>query len=76
MRQNRGRVIGGLFAAFLAASAATLGFGACADGADDCRNTATCPFPTYCAEAGDAADEVDGCNGYIEYTEKQDAKAD
>jgi hypothetical protein len=72
MRRNRERVIGSLFAAVLAASAAALGFGACADGAEDCRNTATCPFPTYCAEAGDAVDEVDGC---FEYRGVEDAQA-
>jgi hypothetical protein len=64
MRRSRGRVIGGLFAAVLVACASALGFGACADGADDCYNTLTCPFPTYCSEAGDAVNEVDGCFGY------------
>ena len=61
MKRNRGRVIGVLCAAVLAACAAAVGFTACADGADDCYNTATCPIPTYCIEAGDARDELDGC---------------
>ncbi len=55
MKTTRKRIIGGLLAAALAASA-TLGFGACADAADDCHNTLTCP-PAYCIEAGDAWDE-------------------
>ncbi len=64
MKQIYARIIGGLVVGVLAALAASLGFSACADGASDCRNTATCPFPTYCSEAGDAVDEVDGCFGF------------
>jgi hypothetical protein len=62
-RKNRSRILGGLFAAVLGASAA-LAFGACSDEADDCHNTATCVPPAYCYEAGDAVDEVDGCFGF------------
>ncbi len=62
MKITKARIIGGAFAAVLAASAAAVGFGACVDGADDCRNTATCPIPDYCIEAGDARDELDGCS--------------
>lgn len=61
MKRARTRIIGSLFACILAASAAALGFGACADAADDCRNTRTCPVPPECIEAGDAHDEIDGC---------------
>ena len=61
MRRHTARIIGGLFAGMLAALAAALGFGACADEEDNCVNTATCPPPSYCAEAGDARDELDGC---------------
>jgi hypothetical protein len=64
MKQPYSRVVGGLVVGVLAALAAALVFSACADGASDCRNTATCPFPTYCAEAGDAVDEVEGCFGF------------
>ena len=60
MKTTHARIIIGLAVAVLGAAAA-LGFGACADGADDCRNTATCPIPDYCIEAGDARDELDGC---------------
>ena len=62
MKNRQARILGGVFATVFAASAAALGFGACADGADDCRNTATCPLPDYCIEAGDARDELDGCS--------------
>ena len=61
MTRNKARIIGGLFAGVLAAIATAVGFGACADAADDCHNTRSCPYPPQCIEAGDAADEIDGC---------------
>ena len=62
MKRNHARIIGGLFAAVLVAFSA-LAFGACVHDADNCVNTRTCPPPPdYCAEAGDAMDEIDGCN--------------
>ncbi|MEO8033022.1 MAG: hypothetical protein ABI837_01210 [Acidobacteriota bacterium] len=60
MKTTYAHIILGL-AAVVFGAAAALGFSACADGADDCRNTATCPVPDYCIEAGDARDELDGC---------------
>lgn len=63
MKRNHVRIIGGLFSAVLLASAA-LGFGACANAADDCHNTLTCPPPPYCLEAGDA--KIDGCPDFSE----------
>lgn len=59
MKQTHVRIIGGLLAAVLGACASALGFSACADAADNCHNTHTCP--PACIEAGDAMDEIDGC---------------
>lgn len=60
MKRNHARIIGGLFAGVLFAFAA-LTFGACVHDADNCVNTRTC-LPDYCIEAGDATEEIDGCN--------------
>lgn len=45
MKQNHAHAIGGLVAGVLAAFVAALGFGACANAADDCHNTRTCDPP-------------------------------
>jgi hypothetical protein len=63
MRESRGRVIGGLFAAALAACTAALGFGACADAADDCHNTKTCIPPLCNMDAGSDGSPLDGVDG-------------
>lgn len=55
------QIIGALMAASLGACAA-IGFASCADAAEDCHNTLSCEPPPYCFEAGDALDEIDGCN--------------
>jgi hypothetical protein len=60
MQRKYARLVGSLFGGVLVTSAAVLGFSACEDAADDCRNTRSCA-PDYCIEAGDALDEVDGC---------------
>lgn len=56
------RIIAGLLMTALGAFAA-LGFGACANAAEDCNNTLTCPLPDHCYEAGDVSlSEIDGCH--------------
>jgi hypothetical protein len=60
MRQNRGRVICGLFAVVLAACAAVVGFSACANAADDCHNTKTCIPPPCNMDAGNDGSPLDG----------------
>ena len=57
MNRTHARIIGGLFATVFAASAAALGFGACANAADDCRNIRTCEFCNM-----DAGDPLEGVN--------------
>jgi hypothetical protein len=60
MNRKPARILGGLFAAALATSAAALGVGACADAADDCRNTRTCvPLPCN-MDAGNDGSPLDG----------------
>ena len=59
MNRKHARIIGGLFAAALAASAAALGFSACANAADDCRNTRTCVPPPCGMDAGDPLNGMD-----------------
>lgn len=54
------RIMGGVMAASLATCVA-LAAASCGTEAEDCRNTFTCALPSYCIEAGDAMDEVDGC---------------
>jgi hypothetical protein len=54
------RIMGGVIALTLA-TCVGLALASCGMEAEDCRNTATCPPPVYCVEAGDAMDEVDGC---------------
>jgi hypothetical protein len=61
MKQIYARIVGGFLAAVLVTLASTLVFSACAHNADDCRNTASCPLPDECIEAGDARDELEGC---------------
>ncbi len=52
-------IVGGM-AAMAFGMLIAIAVGACGTAADDCRNTRTCP-PDYCLEAGDAWEEVDGC---------------
>lgn len=59
MKRKHAPLVGALFAAVLVASAGLL-FSACVHDADDCHNTRTC-LPDFCIEAGDAMDEIDGC---------------
>ena len=60
MNRNHTRIIGGLFAAAFATFAAALGFSACADAADDCRNTHTCVPPRCNMDAGNDGSPLDG----------------
>jgi hypothetical protein len=61
VKKKRAPIIIGLSASLFLSIVAALVCGACVDNADNCYNTATCPPPGYCIEAGDARDEVDGC---------------
>jgi hypothetical protein len=54
------RLVSSLLVGILVAFVA-LGFSGCADAAEDCHNTLTCPPPADCLEAGDAKNEIDGC---------------
>jgi hypothetical protein len=61
-KRKHARIIQGLFAGFCLAFLA-VDFGACSHDADNCYNTATCVYPSYCYEAGDAIDEFPDCVG-------------
>lgn len=63
MSQTRGRVIGSLFAVVLGTCAAAAGFSACADAAEDCRNTKTCIPPPCNMDAGNDGSPLDGVDG-------------
>ena len=59
MRNARAGVFVGLLAAGVGVAAL---FAACADAADDCRNTRTCPAPPCNMDAGDPLNGLDaGC---------------
>jgi hypothetical protein len=60
MNRKHARIIGGMFAAALAASATVLGFSACVNAADDCRNTRTCDPPPCNMDAGNDGSPLDG----------------
>ena len=60
MKRMHARIIFGLVASVLGASA-TLGFAACGNAVDDCRNTRTCQAPP--CSVNDAGNPFEGIDG-------------